>query len=274
MATAFLSDGIRFLLGIETAHAQVSAVINGLMSGGGVQSANNIITTVEAAGRSLVTVVSVLMLVRAAAKMIGSTSDDKMEEGRRSVLTTVMGIILVNLSYAMVTAFWGQGEADLSGGAQKLNQEILGLVHWAQVLVGILAVLMIVVSAFKVIASFGKDDAADEMRRGVLGGGVGVFLIVFETLILNAIGGANGSASPTGLISLVMTGVGRLMIYIATLAVIVIIYGGIMMLLRPGSDEQYEKTKALIGRVVIGLIIILFSYFVINFITSAILGGA
>jgi len=273
MATILLT-GIRSLLGIETAHAQVSAVINGLITGG-AQNGINIIEILESAGRSLVVVVSVLMLVRAAAKMVGSVSEEKMEEGRRSVLTTVMGIILINLSYAMVSAFWNGGSIGVEAGAQELNSQVLGLVRWAQVLIGILAVLMIVISAFKVIASFGKEDAGDEMRRSVMGGIVGIFLVAFDTLIVSSIGGSGGnggSANPNGLIELVMTAVSRLMIYLALLAVIIIVYGGIMMLLRPGSDEQYEKTKSLIGRVLIGLVIVLFSYFVVNFVVSAILG--
>jgi len=46
-----------------------------------------------------------------------------------------------------------------------------------------------------------------------------------------------------------------------------------MMILNVGSDDQYSKSKALIGRVLIGLVIILFSYFIVSFISSAVLGS-
>lgn len=268
-----LLSGITHLFGIDTAHAQVSTIINGLTGENGAGAALDIINTLHATGRSLVVIVSVLMLVRAAAKMVGSVSEDKMEEGRRSVGTTVMGIILVNLTYAMVAAFWGGGDTGIVAGANDLNQQVVGLVRWAQVLVGILAVAMIVVSAFKVIASFGKDDGGDEMKRAIMGAVVGVFLIAFDTVIISALGGdgPGSSATPEPLINIVMNAVRNLMLYLGLLAVIMVIYAGIRMVIGLGSDEQYEKSKGLIVRVLIGLTIVLFSYFIVNLIIGFIL---
>lgn len=273
MITNALISGISWLFGTETAYAQVSNIITGLAGENGGAAAVDIINTIHTAGRSLVVVVSVLMLIRAAAKMVGSTSEDKMEEGRRSVTTTVSGIILINLTYAFVAAFWGGGDQNIVAGANDVNEQIIGLIRWAQVLVGILAVAMIVVSAFKVMASFGKEDAGEEMKRAVFGVIVGVFLIAFDTVIVESLGGGGpgSNATPEPLITIVMNSVRNLMMYLALLAVVMIIYAGIMMIVNIGSDEQYEKSKGLIVRVLIGLTIILFSYFIVDFILGAIL---
>ncbi len=137
---------------------------------------------------------------------------------------------------------------------------------------------MIVISAFKVMASFGKDDAGEEMKRGVLGAIVGVFIVAFDSLIVSALGWSDsgagtGGGTPTALIALVMDAVRNLLMYLALIAVAIIIYAGIMMVVRFGSDDQYEKTKSLIVRVLIGLVIILFGYFFVSFIINAVLGN-
>lgn len=264
-----LLSGLQAMFGADTAHAQVSGIIQAMGGGGGVGAGIGIINTIHNAGRSLVVVISTLMLVRAAAKMIASTSEDKMEEGRRSVGMTIIGIILVSLTYTFVTAFWNGGDHSIQSGATELNKQIVGLVRWAQVLVGILAVGMIVISGFKVIASFGKDDGGEELKRAILGAVVGVFLVAFDTLIISTLG-FEGNATPTALISLIMSVVAKMLVYLALLAVAVIIYAGIMMIITVGNEEQFQKSKSLIGRVLIGLVIILFSYFVVDFIVKVV----
>lgn len=272
MTHFLILSGIAFLLQPEQAHAQVTNIITGIGGGGGAGAAQDMFAILHNAGRSLLTVISVAMLVRAAAKMIGSISEEKMEEGRKSVGATIGGIILINLSYAFVSAFWGGGDQGVTSNARQLTNEIHGLVEWAQVLVGILAVAMIVVSAFKGIASFGKDDAADDLKKSVTGAIVGILLVVFDGLLISTIGGNGGRASPQPLIGMIIMVVSGLLKYLALLAVCVIIYAGIMMIVRVGSDDQYDKSKSLIVRVLIGLVIVLFSYFIVNFISSAIFG--
>lgn len=267
-----LIAGLSFLFGAETAHAQVSNIITGIMGGGGAGAAVDIMERLQQAGRSLVVVVSVLMLVRAAAKMVGSVSEEKMEEGRRSVGTTIMGIILISLTYAIVGSFWNGGDHGIQGGATMLNQQVIGLVRWAQVLIGIMAVGMIIISAFKVLASFGKDDAGEEVKRAIIGGITGIVLVVFDTVIVTALGGnaapGGGGATPEPIIAIVMRAVQNLLLYLGLLAVVLVVYAGIMMIVTVGSDDQYEKSKGLIVRVLIGLVIILFSYFVVGFLTD------
>ncbi len=257
---------------VEAAHAQVTEVLTGLTvgGGGGAASAIGIANTLQNAGRSLIVILSVFMLVRAAAKMIGSASEEKMEEGRRSVGSTIIGIILVSLTYAFVSAFWNGGSKDVEAGAAIVNLQVMGLIRWARVFMGILAVGMIIISAFKVLASFGKEDAGEEVRRPIIGALVGIFLIVFDTVIIDAIGGgtAGTSATPEPLILVVMNAIRNLLMYLGLLAVIMIAYAGIMMIVTVGDDDQYGKSKSLIVRVLIGLAIILFSYLAVSVITA------
>lgn len=264
--------GLAFLFLPQRAGAQVTQIIEGVTGGNGGQAAENILNAVYSAGMSLVTIVSVAILVRAAAKMIGSASEKKMEEGRTAVGAVIIGLILVNLTGALVTSFWSTADSNLGNGAQIVRGEILGLVGWAQVVVVVLAVAMIVLSAFKVIASFGKEDAGDEMKKSVTGVVIGILLIVFDTAIASALG-IGGSASPRALITVVVMAVRNLMVYLGLLAVIMIIYAGIMMIVTVGNDDQYGKSKGLVVRVLIGLVIIMFSYFIVSFISGTILAA-
>jgi len=222
MITSIILSGIVSLFLPEQAHAQVTNIITGIGGGGGIGAAQDLFTTLHNAGRSLLVIISTIMLVRAAAKMIASISEEKMEEGRKSVGATIGGIILVNLTYAFVSAFWGGGDQGIVSNASQLNREITGLVEWAQVIVGVLAVAMIVVSAFKVIASFGKEDAGEEMKKSVIGAIVGIVLIVFDGLLISTIGADGGKASPQPLVSMIVAVVPALLKFLALLAVCVV----------------------------------------------------
>ncbi len=262
---------IGFLFRPTHAAAQVSDIISGIGGNSGAGQALEIFNTIHGAGRALVVIVSTTMLVRASAKMIGSISEEKMEEGRKSLGTTIMGIILINLTYAFVNIFWGNGSGRIENGAQILNGEILGLVSWIQVIVGVLAVAVLVISGFKAIASFGKDDAWDDLKKAIIGVIVGILLIVFDSVIISAIG-ADGNASPTAIVHMIISIVRDLLGYLALIAVIMIIYAGVMMIVTLGNEDQYGKSKALIVRVLIGLVIIMFSYFIVSLVSGAIMG--
>ncbi|OGJ64577.1 hypothetical protein A3F36_04470 [Candidatus Peribacteria bacterium RIFCSPHIGHO2_12_FULL_55_11] len=60
----------------------------------------------------------------------------------------------------------------------------------------------------------------------------------------------------------------RIYFYVFILAVVMIIYAGILMIVNIGKDEQYSRAKSLIIRVAIGLLVIVASGGIVYLLTS------
>ena len=63
----------------------------------------------------------------------------------------------------------------------------------------------------------------------------------------------------------ILSGLGLL----GLIAVAFLIYAGVLMVTAGGNDEQVSKAKTTITYAVIGIIIILLSYTIVTFVTSA-----
>ncbi len=99
------------------------------------------------------------------------------------------------------------------------------------------------------------------------GGGVGN--ITAGGGITNPLGGGPGQTITDVLVEIVNWMLGL----VGIVALIALITGGARMIMDFGSEEQVKKGKATILWAVIGLLVVILSYAIINIVTSEILGG-
>jgi len=86
----------------------------------------------------------------------------------------------------------------------------------------------------------------------------------------NPQGGAPPSAAAQGTLGQNITGIINFFLgLLGLVAVGFLIYSGVLMVTAGGNDEQVTKAKTTITYAVIGIIIILLSYTVVTFVTSA-----
>jgi len=220
--------------------------------------------------------VGVFMLVRAGLKLINSQDEDKLNKAKRTIAATVVGIMMAHLSLKLVDAFFFVGGALAPGaGANILSVEIAGILNWVTTLMAVIAILMIVASAIRAVASFGKEDGTTQIRQTIYGTVLGIGMIVTSGAIKLSLGlAADASAVLPGFPSpgpVIIRGIGITIVVLSFMALIalgVIIYAGMLMVANLGNDEQYNKAKGIITRAVIGLVVILLSsvlmFFVLN----------
>ena len=57
-------------------------------------------------------------------------------------------------------------------------------------------------------------------------------------------------------------------LFLALIAVTIVIYAGVMMIVTLGNEEQYGKSRGLIGRALVGLFVIMISYAAVTFVIT------
>ncbi len=62
--------------------------------------------------------------------------------------------------------------------------------------------------------------------------------------------------------------IGLLMTFLGIIAVVIMLYGGFTWMTAAGNEEKVSKAKKIIGAGIIGLIVVLASYLIVDFVTK------
>jgi len=261
----------------QSVSGRANQVANGLLGSFGTGGYVGIVQIIILQVRNILFAIGVLIVIRAGLKLINSQEENNMSTAKRTIASTCVGIMMAFLAERMVDAFYSPGGTWSAGsaaaGAQILSTEVAGILNWALVLVVVVSVLMIVASGLKAIGSFGKEENAAEVKQTVAGVMTGLGLIMLSgiikvTLGLNpaAVASLPGTPNANAIITKGVAIMTTILQYIGLIAVAVIIYAGILMVLNFGKDDQYEKAKGIVYRAAIGLVIIVLSTTLANFV--------
>ena len=226
---------------------------------------------------------ALLVLTRAGLKLIYGQSDDRFEEEKRGIANGLMAVVLVFLTSAIVNAFirasgWRETAFyDPFSGANILAQELGGIVSWVRVIVVVLAIAMIIAAVFTAMFSVGGDNAMDRIKRSIFGAAAGIVLIGLEWVfrLTFGLGGPMGFAfdpgtpTPYPIITQVLIVITYILSFMALIAVVIVIYAGIRLILSLGNEDEFQKTKSLILRALLGLFVILVSLVIVRFVVTA-----
>jgi len=231
--------------------------------------------------KPLFTVLATFVIVHYGVALVYSQEEEKLQKAKKMIGASIAAIMLLYLAEPLTNAFYGgysageAGEAlsDPETGASILTTEIGGIVSWLSMLVGTLAVTIIIVSGILAVTSYGKEEGGTQFKRTVGAVIFGVFLIAVKQVILDTFG-LVAEADPLGMptidpvIQKIVQIVSSLLAFTASLAAVVIVYAGILMILNFGNEEQYTKAKGVLVRACIGLLAIGVSYAVIRLVMT------
>jgi hypothetical protein len=230
--------------------------------------------TIMLAVRPLIFVAASLVLTLTAFRMVIAQEENSLEQAKKTIGGCIGGIVLVFLIEPFIAAFYGtRGEVakNPSMGVPIVTEEVLGIINWALTLAAVLAVVMIITTAVKAVAQANKEDGIANMRKTIYAIAAGIILILGKELLAVGIG-ATGHPTPAPFIQIIVNVLNVVLSFMALAAVIVVVYAGVMMVLDFGRDEEISKSKALIIRSLTGLVVILISYALVNFVIAAGLG--
>lgn len=230
-------------------------------------------------GRLIIGAIAFLILAISGFTLIVRQSEESLTAAKNAVIGVVVGVFLVFLSEQFVDALYGgfsipAGEvfldpANMEEGALILSGELLGIIRWAETLVAIAAVGLIVVQAAYVLASFGSEETIRKAYRAVFSTIIGILLIVFDRSIAAIFGYDQIAALPgapdASIFVVEVFGFIRLLLgFVGIVAVAILVYAGVLMIVHYGNDEMITKAKTVLINAAIGLVLIVVSFVIVQ----------
>ncbi len=207
----------------------------------------------------IASILGVVMIVRTGLTLTISQDEGQFAKAKKTIIAVSAALIIINLAPRIAEAFI----AYQSGGAGILDTEIRGLLSFFETVAAITAIIFLIVSGIRAVISYGGEDGGTHMKRAIISIGAGILIIAAKLLIVNAV---VYERTPSGILSIISTFMTLLLGFIAFVATIVLIWAGLLMIANLGKDEQYTRAKNLVIRVGIGLIVILVSLALVQFV--------
>lgn len=157
---------------------------------------------------------------------------------------------------------------------QAGSNYILGIVKFFESLIGGIAVFFIVLSGISIIASFGEQERLQKNKKTLLYAGAGLAVVLLSHnlisrffFVVNPNTGAAQVVTKQGVIEL--AGVTNfLATFVGVFSVVSIIIAGIIWVANFGSSEIADKAKKIILGAVIGVVLSVSAYAIVNTILS------
>lgn len=246
----------------------VAGPLNATPTGGA--EFGNIAASVADLAVPLINVIAIVAVVVAGVVMTLSQSEEQATQARRAAIGSIVAIGLVNVAGPIRNAVInnaGGGILSAPGNAATagagIETEVAGIINYIQVPLATIAVLMIIISGFRAVVTFGTDEGLVQIRRTLFSVVFGITLIAVKSAITGSI---VVTGEPTGIIGTVIGIINTVLTFVGLIAVTVIVIAGFFMILNVGNDDQYRRARDLILRVVIGLIVIMASAALVNII--------
>jgi hypothetical protein len=151
---------------------------------------------------------------------------------------------------------------------------ILGIVKFFESLIGGIAIFFIVLSGVSIIASFGEQEKLQKSKKTLLyaGGGLGVVLLSHNLIsrfffVTNPNTGVAKVVTKQGIIEL--AGVTNfLATFVGVFSVVSIIIAGVIWVANFGNNEIADKAKKIILGAVVGVVLSVSAYAIVNTVLS------
>jgi hypothetical protein len=210
----------------------------------------------------IVTLIGIVMIIRAGLSLTLKQEEGGLEKARNTIIAVGAALIIINLAPRIADAFL----AYQGGGAGIIETEVRGLLSFFESLAAITAIIYLIVSGIRAVISYGGEEGTTHLKRAVIAVGSGLLLIAVKLLILDAVVTERTPGKVLLAISRLIQAILGLGAFAAT---IVLIWAGLLMILNLGKEDQYTRAKTLVIRVAIGLIVILVSLAVVQFVIIA-----
>ncbi len=224
--------------------------------------------------RYVISTIAFILVVVAAVKLVSTSKEEEATKAKDSLKIGVVGLILIQLAdIAVKKAFFGeQGEAFQDVATTKLYAaetviQIRGVIGFLEVFLGATAVLVIIIRGFMLITSAGNEEEIGKAKKHILYALAGLIIIgLAEIVVRGFIFPDNGSSLPdvnVGKRVIVMI-TNYLSGFIAIISFLMLFFGGYKYVVSGGEDEAKDKVKKIIFGAVIGLILAMSAFAIVN----------
>lgn len=224
--------------------------------------------------------IAVIFVIISGVRLV--TSGDKAEEvfqkEKQAMRMIIYGLVLVIIADDLVLkVFFGDyGECITSASnakdcAKVGSSLVKGLYSLGLSLMATIAVFVIVLSAFQIITAFGKDEDMDKEKKrigmaviGLIIAGIGEFVV--KGIVFPESGTKTIDIEQAKKLVLMVTNF--VAAFIGAGAFIMFFYAGYLYVAAAGNEEQTGKAKKILLSAVIGILIALAAYGLVNTVTN------
>lgn len=220
--------------------------------------------------------IAVVMLIVSGVRLV--TAGDKIEEiapkMKENIKYSIIGLLVIMISDVMIKqVFFGEmgevyrSEADAQLAAERGTEQIRGLYNFIEVFVGVVAVLMIVIAGFRLVVQGSNEETMGKAKKQIAYAAIGIMIIGLSELVVKDIvfpkqGSQLSDVNKAN--ELIVTITNFASSFIATIAVAILMYAGVLYVTAAGDESKTEKAKKMFGQAVIGILIALAAYGIVN----------
>lgn len=202
-----------------------------------------------------------------------SAADEQIKTQKMNVIYIILGLVVFGLSGRIIYdyLFVAEGEYLLTQGALELQasktvEEIVRVLNLFLSFSGGLAILILVVSAIRLVINPGAEDEVEKEKKLVGYTAVGIIIIGLSDVLINQIvfprggfEGVNVSALEVQLKGLSNYILGFMGVGIFATLVI----SGVMMVANMGNEEVFTKIKTTLKYILIGCLVVFSAYTIV-----------
>lgn len=224
--------------------------------------------------RYAVSGIAFIIIIIAAIKLVSTSTDEEAAKAKNTLLVGIVGLLIIQLADPLVKKmFFGeQGEAFEDVATAQLYAEetvsyIRGIVGFLHLFLGAIAVLVIVIRGFTLVVSGGEEEAMTKAKKHIMYAVVGLAIVGLSEVVVR------GFIFPESGTQLPDVGVGRTIIvsitnylagFVAILSFIMLFFSGYRYVVAGGEEEVTEKVKKTVLGAVIGLVLSLAAFAIVN----------
>lgn len=228
-------------------------------------------TALEYAGfaRYILIFVALIMLVWLGISLIVASGDENtLKTNKKYIIYIVLGLILLNVGYSFMQILSETYDSgDLSKMAIGIYEIIFLVSKYVEAIILVIVLAVIVLESFQIITSHGDDAQLKKAITSIQWSLIGLVVVLIADQIVNALFGVKEMTGPKvqQLSNLIMNPINFILGFLASVAFVMMIYAGGLYVANLGNEEYITRAKKIIISCIIGLIIIMFAYFIANF---------
>lgn len=248
---------------------------------------NQVLTAIAKTMRNVLGGLAVIWMIISGIQMVMAGGDEnKITEQKQSITYAVIGLAIVIVAERIISVVYGAPGVvqDLTIAGSRFSAEVLGIVGFLKAFVAAIAMFMIIISGMKTIFAAGDENQITEQRKSVLWVVVGIVIIVINQVIvenlyiipstreildsLNDIPLQDQVSITAQNVNTIIVTIGTVASYLlgftGLIALGALIYGAGMMVANYGNEDMVNKSKTIVKNAIIGIMIIISSFALIN----------
>lgn len=243
---------------------------------GGADIRDLIVQTIRITAPLWVTV-GVLIIVIAGFTLMLSHDESATDKARKTIVAVVIGGMIITILMVMQPlrlislVYTGVPGTEVVDATAAFAEESEGIASWVATIAAMAGVLTIIIAMIRAVASFGSDEGAYKNVRTAVLHIVGGIIVIAAAYIIRDVFFVIHEPSP--LLAFIVDVLAIILSIITFIAVTVLIYAGVRMITSFGREEDFSAAKSLMIRVLVGLVIILLSYAMVQLVVLAFNGG-